>query len=329
VRWLHLLAFLLLAEGVLAEPCMLSADVDVDGDGTLSPALKLLRINTENGEALRLSQPLLLDADRSYCVGFDLAIENIASERPSLYHIETTIGPEQRIVRSELVDGFGVYRQRVEFLVHPEASEATEFSIAIHHDLGPVDDPAIYLDAIQMIPIEGPKLHHSFAQEHWMEAGSVLGWEHDFTAQGVGVGDAIGIAAIELVAWDDEPDSRTDGLEVFELLVNGIVAESFDLDGRMEAPHRIMVHAPWIECNDDFDGVLQVRLRSIPSFESPPGDFYFGAANAVLVAGEEGDSLLRNGDFDFGIADWTSNGVPCEPTSVRRSTWSQIKVLYR
>ncbi|UCE02473.1 MAG: hypothetical protein JSW67_14715 [Candidatus Latescibacterota bacterium] len=329
MRWLHPLAFLFLAEGVLAEPCMLSADFDVDGDGTRSPALKLLRINTANGEALRLSQPLRLDADRSYCVGFDWAVENIASERRSVYHIETRVGPEQRVARSDLVDGRGVWRGHVEFLVHPQAAEATEFSIAIHHDNGPVDDPALYLDAIRVVPIVGPKLQHTFAEEHWMEAGSVLGWEHDFAAQGVRVGDAIGLATIELVAWDDEPDSNTDGLEVFELLVNGIVAESFDLDGRMEAPHRIMVHTPWIECNDDFDGVLQVRLRSIPKFESPPGDFYFGAAHAVLVAGEEGDSLLHNGDFDTGIAEWTSNGVPCEPTPIRRATWSQIKVLYR
>ncbi len=167
-----------------------------------------------------------------------------------------------------------------------------------------------------------------------MNGSTVVGWDHDFSRQGVGRTDVIGVAEVELVVWDDEPLSR-DGLEFIILTVNGIALPGLDIVGSAEAPYHHVFKIPWLECRDGFDGILEMRLTTVPVGNEPAGDMFFGSATTRLHVGQFERNVLDNGDFECKAYGWTCDGAPCDSTDecvtgvVEASTWSALKQRYR
>ena len=325
---LGLLPALLGAFPVRAAPVVAVATYDVDGDGTPSDALKLTFLDTEFGSPLVLSQPVALQPDHSYCVELRLAVVNCAAALSGLYRFEIDLGLVHQSLLTPLIDAGEVYRDSLTFVVHtePQASPgAGELRVSIAHTAGPVADPALYLDEIRVLPLEGQVCVDRFARETFFYDSTVMAWVHDLGSQGVDAGDHIGRAALEIEAWDD---ADPDGVEYVEVRVNG-VPMLHEVDGTAGAPDVFRVPLPWLECRSGFDGRLEVQLSCVSAYNNPPGDFILGSARAIVEAGHAGRSLLGNGDFADGTSSWSCDGRPCPRLAVTPTTWSALKRRYR
>lgn len=312
-----------------AAPMTDVVDFDVNGDGTLSPALRLRQVGNRLGGFLRLEQELAVDEGSTYCASFQFAIDNRANERTGRYRFFVDIGGHHSEALTETPIAGTVTRSLVRFVFVADSEPDAGLRIDVHHDSGPEDDPTLYLDAVEVLPLNASWLEDRYEQQVRIDAGTVLGWEHDLARLGLEPSEFVGVAQVELVVWDDEPGPPSDGLERIELSVNGVVLPGPDIGGTEAVPMRLLMSFPWIECRNGFDGQLQMRLRTVPVGGSAAGDMFFGAATARLQAGQFGATLVDNGDFDDGAHGWTCDGAPCGATAVEATTWSRVKQRYR
>lgn len=323
------LLFLLLAPpGASAMPMTDVVCFDVDGDGSAEPAFLVQGVGNDS-DPLLITHAVQLEAGRTYCMRFEYAIVNHENARTGRFRFGVDVDALHFEALSDPIAA-GTVQRRVETAPFvAETTGETSIVIQVDHDTGPEHDPVLYLDSIEVVPLDARILESRNEQVVWMPSSTVVGWDHDFRKQGVRAGTFVGVAEVELLVWDDQPGPPSDGLEKIELTVNGVVLVGNDIGGGPGAPDSVRFSLPWIECRSDFDGFLHMRLRTISSAGEPPGDMWFGGATATLRVGQPERTVLLNGDFDAGADGWLCNGVRCAPTAVSATTWSSVKQLYR
>jgi hypothetical protein len=325
---LPLLLALVLPIPLHAAPVSDIVDFDVDGDGQPTAALQLRQVGNRLGGFLRLTHSVALVEGRAYCASFQIAVDNHANGRSGRFRFLVDVGAHHFESVTEIPLPGTVTRDVLRSVFVADATTDSEILIEVQHDSGPEDDPTLYIDAVQITPLDGVWLQDRYEQQVRVDAAAVLGWEHDFGRLGLQRADYVGVAQVELVVWDDELGAPDDGLEWIQLSVNGIAVPGTDIDGSAAAPYRVRFSLPWIECRSGFDGWMDMRLRTIPVRGEPAGDLFFGAATTRLLAGQLGTTVLDNGDFERGARGWVCDGAPCGPTAIEAATWSAVKRRY-
>ena len=326
--WLPLLFAVALPVGSHAAPIIEFASFDVDGDGTTSRALRVREVGSAVRGSLHLGQRVQLEADRTYCARFHIAIVNEANTRAGRFRFRIDVDGHASQHLTEVPQAGAVLRDIVRTVFVAGSSTETQICIEMQHDTGPESDPVLYVDRVELVPLQGTWMDERYEQQVWMDGATVVGWDHDFGLRGVTATDYVGVAQVELVVWDDEPSSN-DGLEWIELTVNGTPLPGLDITGSVETPYHLRYSFPWLECRTGFDGRFEMRLRTVPTGSAPPGDMFFGAATTTLHVGQFEGTILENGEFEHDAQAWAFGTTTCGTTSVQSTTWSAFKQRYR
>ncbi len=326
--WLPLLFAAVMPASLMAAPITEFVDFDVDGDGVPTRALRVREVGSAVHGALHVGHRVALEADRTYCVSFQIAIVNEANARNGRFRFNVDVGGHRFEHLTEVATAGSVLRETVRTVFVAGAVSDEFVCIEMQHDTGPEPDPVLYVDNVEVRPLVGSWIEERYDQQVWMDGATVVGWDHDFSLRGVDPGDYVGVAAVVLEVWDDEPFSN-DGLEWIELTVNGVVLPGLDITGSVDDPYHHRYTLPWIECRSGFDGRFEMRLRTVSVGGAPPGDMYFGSATTTLHVGQFERTILDNGDFESDALGWDFGSERCGTTAVRSTTWSDVKRRYR